>query len=456
MIKDAFKERMKGLLGEEYPRFICELENNKSEKAVRINRIKAKELSMTDLENFALTPLSYASDGYILENYEGIGRTPEHHAGIFYVQDPGAMASLNALELKEGWRVLDLCAAPGGKSGQAAAGIGDTGFLLSNEFVPKRAKILVGNFERLGIKNAVVTSLDTAEFPKMFDSFFDLVIVDAPCSGEGMFRKSEDALIDWSEENVKVCQRRQMEILNNARSLVKNGGYLLYSTCTYSLEENEMIIDSFLSENREYSLVEVKDELKKITADGIDFPGNMTTSIYKTRRFYPHISRGEGQYIALMTRKCERSEKEILYKDASVPASRGEEKTVEDFFRENLKKRPLGKIRKCGENLVLVAHGIPIPQKSVFSAGVLIGEIRGQNLFPSHHFFSCFGDLFLNRLDLSEDSERLQKYLRGEEIDCRENLRGWCSVIYKGASLGGGKASSGRLKNHYPKGIRLI
>ena len=189
---------------------------------------------------------------------------------MFYVQDPGAMATVKALEISKGWRVLDSCAAPGGKASQLATAIGDEGFLLANEYVPKRAKIIVSNFERLGIKNAVVTSLDTAKIKEMFSSYFDLVLCDAPCSGEGMFRKYDEALTEWSEENVMLCATRQTEILNNLAGVVRDGGYLLYSTCTYSKEENEGVVSEFLSAHPEFSLCSVNEKLKVATADGLD------------------------------------------------------------------------------------------------------------------------------------------------------------------------------------------
>ena len=230
---------MKALLKDDYPA----LEKALSEKPVRAFRLNALKCDGGCLPcELAENRIPYTDFGYYLpEDTEGIGNTPLHHAGAIYVQDPGAMASLcalpNGISLLGG-KVCDLCAAPGGKTGQAAALIGEGGFILSNEFVPKRAKTLVSNLERLGVKNAVVTSLDTAEIAKLYDSYFDLVIADAPCSGEGMFRKTEAALTEWSEENIDTCKRRQSYILDNSAGLVKDGGYLLYSTCTYASEEN--------------------------------------------------------------------------------------------------------------------------------------------------------------------------------------------------------------------------
>ena len=445
---------MKTILHDEYDAFISAIECQRSEKAVRINRLKLKDYSISDFGNISLSTIEYAEDCHIINDCEGIGHTPEHHAGIFYAQDPGAMAPVSSLSIEPDFKILDLCAAPGGKSGQAAAKLGRDGFILSNEFVPKRAKMLVGNFERLGIKNGLVTSLDTSAFPKLYDSFFDLVILDAPCSGEGMFRKNSDAIQEWSPANVKACALRQREILENASGLVKDGGYLLYSTCTYSTEENEEVVDAFLKSHTDYELISVKDEIIKSTASGIKTSDEMTTNIYKTRRFYSHISRGEGQFIALLKRNAPLSTPKILFKDASSPITKEESKIVENFFKKNLEKNPEASLRRHGNNIYLISHGLPLPKNSVFSAGVLLGEIRSGVLFPSHQLFSAYGELFSIKVELSEHPELLKKYLHGEEITIESARSGWCSVQYKGASLGGGKISNGKMKNHYPKGLR--
>lgn len=456
MLCEKFKERMRDILGDEYDIFISALETGDAVRGVRINTIKAAVSDILTNTPFELTPLGYAEDGFILRDGDGIGSSPEHHAGIFYVQDPGAMATANSLDIRDGWRVLDLCASPGGKSGQAAAKIGHGGFILSNEYVPKRAKTVVSNFERLGIRCGMVTSLDTSEFPRMFSAFFDLVIVDAPCSGEGMFRKSEEAISDWSEENIRHCKQRQEYILENAVSLVKPGGYLLYSTCTYAPEENEMTVDAFLKRHSDYSLAEVKDSLVKITAPGIRFSDECNEDIDLTRRFYPHRAEGEGQFIALMKRREDIADKpKILYKDSAKPLTKEEEALVKEFFKKNLRKAPEGRAVKVGDGIVILSHSVPVPPKSVFSAGVLLGNIEKKILFPHHQFFSAYGDLFIRQEHLDENDSRTERYLRGEEIEARGfEDSGYCSVIYRGASLGGGKASGGKIKNHYPKGLR--
>ena len=446
MIPEEFLSRMKNILGDEYADFESAL-SEENVRAVRVNTTKISVEDFLSKTELSVKEIPYASDGFIPENADGIGKSAEHHSGMFYVQDPGAMATVKALDICSGWRVMDACAAPGGKASQLASAVGEDGVLLANEFVPKRAKIIVGNFERLGIKNAVVTSMDTARLAEMFSCYFDLVLCDAPCSGEGMFRKYDEAVSEWSVENVELCAERQTEILENCQKCVKAGGYLLYSTCTYSLEENEGVVTSFLESHPEFSLCDVKDEIKQITADGL-------LGLDKARRFYPHKFSGEGQFIALL-KKDENSANlpTILYKDSAKPASKADLAVANAFLKENLNSIPNGRIISIGEQLAIVSHDLPLPPHSVFMGGVLLGEVKKGILFPHHQFFSAFGKDFKRRVNLSRGDARVQKYLRGEEIDADVDA-GWCAVLYEGVSLGGGKVSGGRLKNHYPKGLR--
>lgn len=455
LIPEKFKEKMQSLLADEYPAFMEALETKPAVRGMRANLIKTTPEKILSDGAFKLEVLDYVENGFILREETAMGASPYHHAGMVYMQDPGAMASAAALEIKPDWWVADLCAAPGGKSSQIAERLGDDGFLLSNEYVPKRAKIIVGNFERLGVKNAIVTSLDTKRIAQMYEGVFDLVIVDAPCSGEGMFRKSEEAINDWSEDNVILCAKRQREILENARGLVKPGGYLLYSTCTYSTEENEETLDDFIARNPDFKLVKIKDEINSRTRPALDRFTKHAANIEYARRFYPHVSDGEGQFIALLQRNENSNIKQrILYKDESKPLSKQEMATVSSFFKEALTETPKGRVVKVGENIVLVGHSCPIPKGSVFMSGVMLGEIKGSTLIPHHQFFSAYGSLFKNKIMLTRTDARLYKYLAGEEIDDTQNIKGWCAVLFEGASLGGGKASGGKIKNHYPKGLR--
>ena len=456
MLSEEFKEKMRKIPGLDAEALFLALECGEPVRGLRVNTLKIgieDFLSKTDLD---LAPLEYASDGFILMGGESVGASPSHHAGEFYLQDPGAMATVNALDIAKGSVCLDMCSAPGGKSSQIAAKIGDEGLLIANEYLPKRCKIAVGNFERLGLRNVIATSLDTAELPRLFENYFDVVLADVPCSGEGMFRKSEEALRDWSPENVEMCAQRAIRILENGAPTVKNGGYLIHSTCTFSIEENEMVVSKFLENHPEFHLVEVNKALQNATCPGVRFEGCTTDNIELCRRFYPHISPGEGQFIALMKKDgCDGERGRILYKDAARPLPVAALIAVRKFFSENMTCDRSQDVRLAGENLVLIPHGAALMPRSVFCSGVLLGELRGEILIPSHHFFSAYGNEFIRKENIEPNDARIEKYLHGEEIDAISSEgSGWCAILLGGVPLGGAKLSGARLKNHYPKGLR--
>ena len=453
MISDVFFDRMKNILKDDYTRFEEAL-SMPPIKAVRVNLAKMSREDFLKSTSLSLTPLPYCDEGFILEDPPGIGNTPEHASGMIYVQDPGAMSAVSALDIKQGDLVLDCCSAPGGKASQAYSKIGDGGLLIANEFLPKRAKICVSNFERLGFKSALVLSLDTAELAKMYRGIFDVVICDAPCSGEGMFRKCDEAKEEWSPENVRASAKRQKEILENVKGTVKAGGVLLYSTCTYSTEENEEVVLDFLDKNPDFHLIPPSERVRPYVSEGIAIGGREELRL--TSRFYPHISRGEGQFFAVLKRDENSSvSPTILYKDAGISPSKEEYKIALDFLKDNLTSIPDIRLIKRGEFISIVPKSLVIPKNSVFSAGVCLGEIRGKNLFPHHHLFSAYGELFKRKIELSRGDARVLKYLRGEEITTDSTDTGFCVVTYEGASLGGGKISGGAVKNHYPKGLRI-
>ncbi len=460
MLPEKFLNRMKAMLGEDFPAFSSALEEP-AVRAIRVNECKCSAEQFLGHTSLSLESIPYADCGFIPEGADKIGKSAEHHAGLFYVQDPGAMATVSSINIIKGWKVLDACAAPGGKSSQLAAAVGEGGFLLSNEFVPKRAKIIVGNFERLGIKNAVVTSLDTAEFNNMFSAVFDLVLCDAPCSGEGMFRKYDVATEEWSEENVAASAARQREILENCSAAVRDGGYLLYSTCTYSEEENEGVIADFLKAHPDFSLAPVREEVRSVTAPGITRSA-AELDMSEARRFYPHLSKGEGQFIALMKRENSDLLSRILYKENIKKPSKDEILAVERFFSENFSERPSGHLIKQGEGISLIMHDFPIPPCGVFMPGIMLGEVAHGMLTPHHNLFSALGALFKKKELIAADDKRLEGYLRGEQIEARTaSGSGYVAVCLslsgsggEAVPLGGGKLSSGKINNRYPKGLR--
>ncbi len=449
MLPKDFTSRMNELLGEDYESFIRSFD----ESPVRSFRINTKKISENDFEKinpFGGEKISYADGAYYFD-YDGIGNHPYHHAGMIYIQDPAAMSPVASVNIEPDWKILDLCAAPGGKSTQAAAKL-DGGILVSNEIIPSRCKILTGNIERMGIKNAITTCADVKRLSTLFGEEFDLVIVDAPCSGEGMFRKDETAINEWSLQNVKLCAERQDEILSYAKDFVNEGGYLLYSTCTYSPEENEMCIDRFLSENETFELVEVNEKVKDATADGIFFDGCRTENISFCRRFYPHISKGEGQFIALL-KKTDASYINVKRENALEKISKTEEKIVFDFLDSTLVDYEKSFVKKYKDNIVYFEPDFIVPKGVAFSCGVTIGSVQKNYIQPHHQFFMAMGKNFKRQIELTK--EEADSYLKGNTIPCQcEN--GWASILIDGCTLGGVKVVNGTAKNHYPKGLRKV
>ena len=442
-----YKERMKALLGAEFDNYVKAF----SEEPVRAFRVNTDKISLEDFQKiniFSSEKIPYVQNGFYL-NFDKIGNHPYHHAGMIYVQEPGAMAPAECVEIKPDWKILDMCAAPGGKSTQLRNKLGEKGILVSNEIIPSRCKILTGNVERLGLRNTVTTCMDTKRLAKAFPQTFDLIMVDAPCSGEGMFRKEEIAIDEWSEENVKMCAERQREILENACRCLKDSGYIIYATCTFSLEENEMTVDSFLQSHPEFELVRVKEEVIENTSDGIFFEGCKTENISLARRFYPHKSKGEGQFMAVLHNKNEFYETPKKLKKEPVKI----DKCVTDFLDDVLISYDKSNVLMYNGNPVYFTPDFEVKKGTAFSCGVTIGEIKKNYILPHHQFFMAMGKDFKRKIELSPDSDEMKKYLHGEEFetDCKN---GWAVVTVKDCSIGGVKVVSGRAKNHYPKGLR--
>ncbi len=446
-LPERYKERMESLLGEEYEAY----EKALCEPPVRAFRVNTDKISVEDFEKICPFPhekIPYCDNGFYF-NYDKIGNHPFHHAGMIYVQEPGAMAPAECLDIKPDWAILDMCAAPGGKSTQLKNRLGEKGVLVSNEIIPSRCKILTGNIERLGLKNVITTCADTEKLSRFFHKDFDLIMVDAPCSGEGMFRKEEIAVSEWSEENVRLCAERQREILDNAVPLLKSGGYIIYATCTFSLEENEMVIDSFLRKYPEFELVEVTPRVMESTCDGISFDGCECENISFARRFYPHKSRGEGQFMAVLKSTAEPS----VRKTDSKKGKAKENPAVTDFLDSVLTQYDKNNLMINGDKVNYFSPDFPVPS-AYFSCGVTVGEIKKSYIQPHHQFFMAMGKDFRRKIDLEPDSTELMKYLHGEEITA-ETENGWAAVTVNGCTVGGIKVVSGKGKNHYPKGLRL-
>ncbi len=443
-----FIKRMKAMLGDGYGDY----EKAINEPPVKAFRVNTDKISVSDFEKinpFGNKKISYVQNGYYLD-YEKAGNHPFHHAGMIYVQEPAAMAPAECIDIAPDSKILDMCAAPGGKSTQLKNKLGDGGVLVANEIIPSRCKILTGNIERLGLKNCVTTCMETARLAEIFSNTFDIVMVDAPCSGEGMFRKEQAAIDEWSIENVKKCAARQKNILENAVKCIKSGGTIIYSTCTFSLEENEMTVDAFLKSHPDFEIIPVKQEVRNATCDGIKFDGCACENIHFARRFYPHKNAGEGQFMAVLHHKGEKMSELCIRKNQSQKTN----SVLLEFLDDTLESYNQDDIVFYGDTPVFYSGDIEIQKGTAFMCGVTIGEIKKNYVLPHHQFFSAFGAQFKRKIDLDPNGEDIIKYLHGKEIktDC---VNGWAAVTVCGVALGGAKVSGGVAKNHYPKGLRL-
>lgn len=449
ILPQAFRERMTGLLGEEAPLFFSALDEAPRRGAtVDLSRCGEEALARS---GFVTGKIPYEENGVFVEG-EGLGNHLLHLSGALYLQDPGAMAPVAAVPIREGFRILDLCAAPGGKSIQAARKMGKGGVLVSNEFSPARCKVLLQNLERCGVADSAVLNDDGENLPAFFGSFFDLVILDAPCSGEGMFRKNPESRDEWNEGNIRLSAERQKALLGAAALLTRPGGYLSYSTCTFAPEENEWQIADFLSAHPEFSLCDPGEAIRQNSRPGIFFPEKPLHDFALCRRFYPHASPGEGQFLALL-KKSEAAPFLPMQKQKEKPKKpHPDEKTVRDFLREVLVTEPEGELLFRPDGVYL-SPPVPLPEKRVFSPGIKLGTVRKGRMIPSHRFFTVFAAFCRNRIELFEGDERIARYLHGEEL---ENIpgSGWAAVFAGKMPLGGAKISDSRAKNFYPKGLR--
>lgn len=445
-----FLEKMQNILGDEYDAFIKTYEENRK-AALRINTLKGNGEKLFSVLGEKLSPVPWTSDGYFYPDTMQPGKNPLHEAGAYYIQEPSAMLPAELLKAQPGECILDLCAAPGGKTTKIAADMKGEGLLVANEIHPKRAAILSSNVERMGIKNAVVTNESSDKLLKKFPEFFDRILVDAPCSGEGMFRKDEEARAQWSEENVIKCAVRQKEILDNAAAMLRPGGKLVYSTCTFSPEENEKMIVDFLNDHSEFS-VEKIDTPPCISNGRPELAGNDERAAF-TFRIWPHLTEGEGHFAAVLKKD---GENENVYRNSNIsPCPKEYEKLYRAFADEFLKNPPTGEISAFGENLYIMPPFLPnLDGIKVLRFGLHLGTVKKNRFEPSHSLAMALEPQDATQCaELSISDKEIFAYLRGETIPAGD-LKGWCLVSVSGYTTGWGKAAGGIIKNHYPKGLR--
>ncbi len=446
-----FTERMKLILKEKYS-FYEKAFDNEAFRALRVNTLKCDADTLKSV--FGLNePTAFCEDSYYLpDSVQKPGNHPLHHAGAFYMQEPSAASVVEAIGIDEGDLVLDLCASPGGKSTQAAAKLCGKGLILSNEFVSSRVQPLVSNIERMGITNAIVTSARPDALCPQLSAFFDKVIVDAPCSGEGMFRKEVAALQNWSVENVLACAERQKKILDCAAECVKSGGKLVYSTCTYAFEENEGVIAYFLKNHPDFHLVKPKIDFGE---DAVKDFAPEVENIEFARRIF-NFNGGEGHFVAVMQRDGELAPTTVPKNFKRDKKQDAIYKAFAEFYKENFRGNFPENVIVNGDKVYITPANLDLKGVQTVRSGVFAGTVRNNRFIPEHALFNNVEHIAKNIIDLPLDDERVVKFLHGEEIPCDGTLKGYTQVKICGVPCGFGKASNGTLKNHYPKGLRIL
>lgn len=425
-LPEAFVSRMKSQLGEEFTAFLDAM-NDPPVRGIRLNSMKPA----AGLERFREMPaVSWAPDAYELKADSAAGSMVLHEAGAFYLQEPGAMMPAAVLDAKPGETILDLCAAPGGKSTQIGIAMRGQGLLVCNEPIAKRARILSGNIERIGLPNTVVTCAWPEQLAERWPEGFDAVMADAPCSGEGMFRRVPESRSEWTPERSEGCAQRQREILKAAAGLVRPGGRLIYSTCTYNPQENEDNAEWFLREHPDF-------EAEAFRIKDINAPDGMYIC-------YPHRLRCEGQFAAKFRRKGEA--KAVLPPEKSLPKPDREEiKTMNRLFP--MLPQPS---YRFGKTLVYLPECPDLTGINALRVGLHLAEIRGKAAVPDHAAAMSVFPPEITSVNL--DGPEAQRYLAGETTS--SETEGWLLLRYNGLVLGWGKGNGGMIKNHYPKGLR--
>ena len=443
MLPEAFLSRLKNQLGDEFDDYLSSLDRPRA-VALRLNPLKTDSFPPLP---FLEEPVPWAENGYYYTPDARPGLHVWHEAGVYYLQEASAMAPVTLLDPRPGELILDLCAAPGGKTTQIAGKMLGEGLLVCNEINPKRARILSRNIERMAVPNALVLNHHPRDLERHFTGCFDRVLVDAPCSGEGMFRKEEAAVTDWSEETVNMCAERQSQILDTAARLLKPGGRLVYSTCTFAPAENEGAVSAFLNRHPDFAVERVSaPALSPGQPECIDSPA---PDIVHTFRLWPHRQKGEGHYAAVL-RKLPAGDDVGGSLSAAVPGKLPKEWT--DFAKAMDIRLPEGKPALFGSTLWWLPPRTPeLKGLKVLRPGLELGEVKKGRFEPAHALA-----LWLKTCGSVQDypagSPEIAAYLHGDVVPSEK--KGWTLITAGGLSIGWGKGDGKVLKNHYPKGLR--
>lgn len=443
----AFTERMRCQLGGGADAFFAAMEQPPV-RGLRVNSRKAPGKPLEALIEGLEDSVPWAADGRYLALDSAAGTHPLHACGAYYIQEPSAMLPAQLLKARPGETVLDLCAAPGGKSAQLAAAMNGQGTLVCNEIVPSRAAALSGNLERMGVQNAVAVCADPDTLSQKWARLFDAVLVDAPCSGEGMFRRHPETRQEWDAAAPARCAKRQLRILESAAKMLKAGGRLCYSTCTFSKDENEDVLDAFLESHPEFCPVDFT-----VLIGG----GRALASYHGSVRLYPHEARGEGHFAALLQKTDLRNEEE--HPAALLPAGRvfsPPDRQATDAFHalwKELSAAEAPEVKAAFGGLLISAPPLPpLDGLKLYRAGLSLGRQKGRVFIPDHALALAAPPLAIRSIPLDESNTA--SYLRGETLPGGNAAGGFWTVSLDGLPLGFVKCSDGQLKNHYPKGLR--
>lgn len=458
---EYFEARERALLGTRYD--VLYAAPCAVRRGVTVNGLRCAPQEFAAAVDFGLEPSPFCDAAFLLTDPQlRPGRHAYHHAGVFYVQEPSASVPAGLLGVRPGERVLDLCAAPGGKTSQLAAALRGEGLLVANEYVAARAGVLKSNLERMGVTNALVLNESTARVAAAFPAFFDKVLVDAPCSGEGMFRKESVAVTQYDQPLLDRCAALGAEILENAAAMLAPGGILVYSTCTFAPGEDEGQIAAFLARHPEFTLCD-------LSGCGFGQPGEANrTGDYPLqaeycRRIWPSDG-GEGHFMAKLQKAADAPAVELPRgkngkgKGGKTPRVDAKALQAWQSFAKELFPTLAGQpIAVVGDGFLLEPPALlPAAKLHVLRAGVPAGRAAKGRFEPAHALFMAYGAQCTNCEELTLADPRTAAWLRGEEIEAQTAQNGWCAVLVDGFPLGGGKASGGRIKNHYPKALRNL
>ncbi len=471
-LPQSFTQRMKQLLQDEYEPFIRSYQAPRVH-GLRVNTLKVDVSRFLSMAPFPLRPVPWTTDGFYYPGDERPGKDPYYHAGLYYIQEPSAMLPAVVLQPQPGEKVLDLCAAPGGKTVQIAAALRGEGVLITNDIHAGRTKALVKNIELYGIRNAVVTNESPQKLAQHFPQYFDRILVDAPCSGEGMFRKEPDMCKSWSEDGVEEFCIRQQEILQYVPRMLKPGGVVVYSTCTFSPQENEQTIDQFLRENPDFELLHIGRDhgISGGRRDWVESPFLAEVGLDKTVRIWPHRTEGEGHYVALLKKKEDDDSNTSVHagNGAVNPGKRNEMNRAADveeyhcFVEENLTRDPLlmltgARYTVQNDRVFLYPAGLPeLNGLKVIRKGWFLGTLKKKRFEPSQAFvMGLQPDDLQKTVELTRNDPEVYRYLRGETIRVSVPDKGWTGVAVDGFLLGWAKSAGNQLKNQYPPGWRML